>query len=150
MSKKTTLLDRATDAAETAREAAVEFVEGTARPALQDAAHRAQERAVPLMAAGATMAAEKAARAKDLADAKAAELTGRKKKRSKMTMMLLIAALAGVAAVIARRLTSKSDWVSYAPASVGPTAGQPASDEATTPEDPAETFQRDVIDPDGR
>lgn len=149
MSKKTTLLDRATDAAETAREAAVEFVEGTARPAL----HNAQVKAAPIVAAGATLAAEKAAHAKEFADTKTAELTGRRKKqRSKLKMFLLLSVLAAAAGAVARKLTSKSDWVSYAPTT--PSSTTPNSEAMGTPttpeEDPAVTFQRDVIDPDAR
>ncbi|HEY0891356.1 MAG TPA: hypothetical protein VGE38_17285 [Nocardioides sp.] len=150
MSKKTSLLERATDAAETAREAATEFVDSTARPALHDAAHRAQAKAVPLVAAGATLAAEKAAHAKEFADSKAAELTGRKKKkRSKMKAFLMLSLLAAVVGAVARKLTSKSDWVSYAP--TGTSAATPrASANGMPEEDPAETFRRDVIDPDAR
>lgn len=142
MTRHTTLLERAADRTNDAVEAAVEltqefientakpFVENTAKPALQDAAAKT----APIVAAGAGMAAERAAQAKEFAEAKSAELTGHPKKKKhrgrKLMMFALLGGLAAAVAVVARRFMGDSgEWTSAAPAS--------------TPENPAETLYTD-------
>jgi hypothetical protein len=123
--------DRTTDAVETAVEMTQEFLEDTAKPALQDAAAKT----APIVAAGAGMAAERATQAKDYAEAKSAELTGHPKKRRRGRKFLLFALFGGLAAgaaVMARRLMgdgSSGEWMSAAPSS--------------TPENPGETVYTD-------
>jgi hypothetical protein len=143
MTRHTTLLERAgdrtTDAVGTAVEVAHDFLENTARPfventakpALQDAAAKT----APIVAAGATMAAERAAQAKEFAETKAQELTGKpqKKRRGRTFLMfLLFGGIAAAAAVLARKAMGgggADEWVSSAPVS--------------TPESPAETVVTD-------
>lgn len=106
--KKKTLLDQAEEYVGTAIDHAKEFVQDTALPALTDA----KEKATPVVAAGAATVAAKAAEAKvqaqdyaQQAQTKAAELNGSKpKKRSKFKVLLLLGALGGVGAVVAKRL----------------------------------------------
>lgn len=131
-SSSTTLLERAadrtTDAVGTAVELTNEFIENTAKPALHDAAART----APIVAAGASMAAERAAQAKEFAEAKSAELTGHpkpKRRGRKLLMFALLGGLAAAVAVVARRFLGSDDWTVPAPAS--------------TPESPAETFATD-------
>ena len=132
-SSSTTLLERAadrtTDAVGTAVELTQEFIENTAKPALHDAAAKT----APIVAAGATMAAERAAQAKEFAEAKSAELTGHpkpKRKGRKLLLFALLGALAGAAAVFGRKfMGGSSEWTSAAPSS--------------TPESPAETVSTD-------
>jgi hypothetical protein len=128
--KKKTLLDQASDyidqvrpqvesAVASALDAAEEFYENTARPALLDAKEKAgpaiadareqagpaladaRDKAAPLVAAGAAKAGEAAASAKEAADAKVAQLRGeeepQKKKGSKLKKLAFFAALAGAA-----------------------------------------------------
>lgn len=131
MGKQTTLLERAADrtadAVEIAREATKEFVENTAKPAVHDA----KVKAAPLVAAGATMAAERAAQAREFAETKSYELTGHPKPKRRGRKLLLFALLGVLAAggvVAARRMLGDSgDWTNATPA--GPTS-------ATTPRDP--------------
>ena len=142
MTRQTTLLERAadrtTDAVETAvgitqdfiENTAKPFVENTAMPALQDAAAKT----APIVAAGAGIAAERAAQAKQFAETKSQELTGHPKKKGrgrKLLMFALLGALAAAGGVLARRLMGGSqDWTSAGPAS--------------TPETPAETLYTDA------
>ncbi|GAA1951950.1 hypothetical protein GCM10009798_09010 [Nocardioides panacihumi] len=142
MTRQTTLLERAadrtTDAVETAvgitqefiENTAKPFVENTAMPALQDAAAKT----APIVAAGAGIAAERAAQAKQFAEAKSQELTGHPKKKRrgrKLLMFALLGALAAAGGVLARRMMGNSpDWTSAEPAS--------------TPESPAETLYTDT------
>lgn len=149
--KKKTILDQATDYVDSLRpqvEAAVaqaldaveEFVEGTARPALADAkekagpaladarvkaadyATEARKKAAPMVATGAALAAERAAAAKEVADAKVAQLRGEppKKKGGKLKKLALLAMVAGAAGVVARKLqggSTNDNWQSsYVPA----------------------------------
>lgn len=136
--KKKTLLDQASDYVESVRpqvEAAVsqaldaveEFVESTAKPALADAKEKtsavtsdAKAKAVPLAAAGAALAAERAHSAKELAGEKVARLKGEKPKEShKLRNLLVLLGLAGVAAFVAKKFTggSADNWQStYTPA----------------------------------
>lgn len=144
-----------------------------ATPVLADARSKAvagyadaKEAAAPLLAQGASLAAEKAAVARDVADAKVAQLKGQPapKKKSKLKRIALIAALGGAAAFVAKKLQggAKTDnWQSsYTPSPAPSPAPAPAStpledtagsspDEAvadaveaarpvTTPDDPAE------------
>jgi hypothetical protein len=141
MTRQTTLLERAadrtTDAVETAVELTQEFIENTARPFVENTAkpvlHDAAAKTVPLVAAGAGIAAERATQAKEYAEAKSRELTGRpeKKRRGrKLLMLALLGGLAAAAAVLARRFMGDSgEWTSAAPAS--------------TPDNPGETVYTD-------
>jgi hypothetical protein len=140
-SSSTTLLERAadrtTDAVGTAVELTNEFIENTAKPFVENTAmpalHDAAAKTAPIVAAGATMAAEKATQAKEYAEAKSTELTGHpkpKRRGRKLLMFALFGGLAAAVAVVARRFMGGSDeWTS--PTSV------------STPEDPAETFATD-------
>lgn len=146
MTRQTTLLERAadrtTDAVETAVGMTQEFIENTAKPfmentampALQDAAANAAAKTAPIVAAGAGIAAERAAQAKQFAETKSQELTGHPKKKGrgrKLLMFALLGALAAAAGVLARRFMGggSQDWTSAGPAS--------------TPETPAETLYTD-------
>jgi len=143
--KKKSLLDQASDyidqvrpqveaAVATALDAAEEFYENTARPALVDAKDKAgpaladardkaaaalvdaRAQAAPIVAQSAAkaselaaqaseMATEKAAQAKEAADAQVANLRGeQKKKGSKLKKFAIFAAIAGVIGVVARRI----------------------------------------------
>ena len=173
--KKKTLLDQAGEYVEAARphvEAAIDsardFVQDTAIPAFNEARDKAapaiadaRDKAAPIIASGAALAAEKATAAKAAADAKAGELTGQPKKKSKLKRFLLFGAIAGGVAAVAKKLQAGSDsnnWQSsYTPSP--PPAPEPkhaaddpggaSPDEAladsaeaphasTTPDDPAE------------
>jgi hypothetical protein len=132
MGKQATILERAADktadAVETAVELTSEFIEHTAKPALHDAAAKA----APIVAAGASMAAERAEQAKEFAEAKSAELTGHPKKRRgrKLFMFALLGGLAAGIAVMARRFMGGSgEWTS--------------ADAVSTPEHPGETLDVD-------
>ena len=136
--KKKTLLEQAEGYVEAAIDQAKEFVQDTARPALADARdkvhrinaraatlaeqRRGKDKAAPVVAAGAAAVAAKAAEAKGLAEAKAAELSGSQpKKRSKIKTLLMLGAVGGAVAVVAKRLQSSSGdgggWqTSYDPA----------------------------------
>ena len=154
--KKKTLLDQASDyidqvrpqvesAVATALDAAEEFYENTARPALIDAKDKAgpaladaKEKAAPLVAAGAAKASEAAAQAKQAADAKVSQLKGEeetKKKGGKLKKLALFAALAGVVGFVARKLQSggqSDNWQSsYVPTPApAPTPAAPPADDA--------------------
>ena len=138
--KKKTLLDQASDyidqvrpqvesAVATALDAAEEFYENTARPALIDAkdkagpaladakekaaplvaagaakaseaAAQAKEKAVPLVAAGAAKASEAAAQAKQAADAKVSQLKGEEETKKKGGKLKKLALFAALAGVV--------------------------------------------------
>jgi hypothetical protein len=157
--KKKSLIDQAGDYveqvkphAEAALESARDFVQDTVVPALADARDKAgpaiadarakagpavadaREKAAPVIAAGAALAAERATAARDLADAKVAELKGEKpKKKGKLKRFLLFAGIAGGVAAVAKKLQagSQSDnWQSSytpPPAPAPPTPPTPAA-----------------------
>src|SRR3954469_11333445 len=143
--KKKSLLDQASDfidevrpqvesAVATALDAAEEFYEKTARPALVDARDKAgpaladarekaapyvaeardraaaaladaRDQAAPLAAQVADKASDLAAQAKEAADAQVAQLRGEEKKKgSKLKRVAIFAALAGVAAFAVKKL----------------------------------------------
>jgi hypothetical protein len=149
MALRKSLLDQASDyidqvrpqvesAVASALDAAEEFYEKTARPALLDAKDKAgpaladarekaapyvaeardraaaalseaREQAAPLAAQAADRAAELAAQAKEAADAQVANLRGeQKKKGSKLKKVAIFAAIAGVVGVVARKLQGSS------------------------------------------
>src|SRR3954453_19081214 len=97
MTRQTTLLERAadrtTDAVETAVELTQGFIENTAKPFVENTAKPFVEntakpvltapaaKTVPLVAAGAGIAADRATQAKEYAEAKSRELTGQPKKK---------------------------------------------------------------------
>ncbi len=137
--RKKTLLEQAEGYVEAAIDQARDFVNDTARPALQDAkekaapvvaagaataaekAAEARQKAAPVIAAGAATLAEKASEAKDYAETKAAELNGSSpKKRSKIKTLLMLGAVGGAVAVVAKKLQGGNDsggWqTSYDPA----------------------------------
>jgi hypothetical protein len=198
--KKKTLLDQASDyidqvrpqvesAVASALDAAEEFYEKTARPALVDAKDKAgpaladardkaapyvaeardraaaaladaRDQAAPYVAEAAAKASELADQAKEAAEAQVANLSGEKKKRSKLKTIAFFAAIAGVVGVVARKIQTSGqgdNWQSSyvptpAPAPAPTTAddaGAAGLDEAlsdaadephevTTPDDPAE------------
>lgn len=148
--KKKTLLDQASEyvdslrpqveaAVSQARDAVEDFLEDTARPALNDArekagpklaeargraadyAEEARKKATPVVVSGAALAAERAAAAKDLADAKMAQLRGEEpeKKGGKLKKLALFALVAGAVGFVAKRLqggTGSDNWQSsYVP-----------------------------------
>jgi len=141
MTRQTTLLERAadrtTDAVETAVELTQGFIENTAKPFVENTAkpvlHDAATKTAPVIVAGAGIAADKAAQAKEYAEAKSRELTGQPKKKRRGRKLLtfsLIGALAAVVGVLARRFMGDSgEWTSAAPAS--------------TPDHPGETLVTD-------
>lgn len=180
--KKKSLIDQAGDYveqvrphAEAALESARDFVQDTVVPALADAREKAapaladaREKAAPVIAAGAAKAAERATAARELADAKVAELKGEKpKKKGKVKRFVLFAGIAGGVAFVAKKLQGggqTDNWQSsYNPAPAPPPppsappsgnddAGGASPDEAmsdateeahpvSTPDDPA-----DVVD----
>jgi len=143
--KKKSLLDQASDyidqvrpqvesAVASALDAAEEFYEKTARPALVDAREKAgpalsdarekaapyvaeardraaaalaeaREQAAPLVAAGAEKAGDVAAHAKEAADARVAQLRGEEKKKgSKLKKLAIFAAVAGAVGFVAKKL----------------------------------------------
>jgi hypothetical protein len=142
MTRQTTLLERAadrtTDAVETAVELTQEFIENTAKPFVENTAkpalHDAAAKTAPLVAAGAGIAADRAAQAKEYAETKSRELTGhpapKKRRGRKLLMLLLLGGLAAAVGVLARRFMSDSgEWTSAGPAS--------------TPDNPGETLYTD-------
>lgn len=130
--KKKTFADEAREWAEevvdtvrphvdTARVAVDDFVHDRAVPALHDARDSAQ----PYLAAGAASLAEQAEHARDAAQNlsdQVAESAGRprKKKRSKIKMLLIIGAVGGAAAFAAKKLQGGNDqpdaWTPPTPA----------------------------------
>jgi hypothetical protein len=190
--KKKSLIDQAGDYveqvkphAEAAIVSAYDFVQETVVPALADAREKAgpaladardkaapviadaRAKAAPVIAAGAAKAAGRAAAARDLADAKVAELKGEKpKKRGRARKVVLFAGVAAGVAFAAKKLQGggRSDnWQSSynpspaptppstppaAPAGVDDTGGASpdealsdaveAPHPATTPDQPAE------------
>lgn len=114
--KKKSLLDQAEEYVEAAIDSAKDFIEDTAKPAISDA----KVKAAPVVAAGAADIAERASSARQLAEEKAAEVTGKKKKRSKVKMFLLFGLVAGAVAAVAKKLQAggeqSSPWQSdYTP-----------------------------------
>ncbi|WP_183100965.1 hypothetical protein [Nocardioides pelophilus] len=164
--KKKTLLEQAEGYVGAAIDQARDFVQDTALPAISDAkekaapvvaagaatvaekASEAKVKAAPVVAAGAATVAAKAAEAKGYAETKAAELNGSKpKKRSKVKTLLLLGAVGGGVAVIAKKLQGSAGdsggWQSsYDPApppspaaSVPPPAPEPEPTVADTAAD---------------
>ncbi len=129
----------------------------------------AREKAAPVVAAGAAAAGEKAAAARVLADAKVAEIKGEEpKKKGKLKRFLLLGALAGGVALVAKKLqggSTSDNWQSSYVPTPAPTPAAPAAapssmedtggaspdealaDEAeaphpvTTPDEPAEVVE---------
>lgn len=163
--KKKSLIDQAGDYvdhvkphAEAALESARDFVQDTVVPALADAREKAgpaiadarekagpaiadaRAKAAPMVAAGAAVAAERATAARDLADAKVAEIRGEKpKKKHKLRRFMLFATIAGAVAVVAKKLQSGSqsdNWQSSYNPAPAPTPPTPAAPQAGV-EDPA-------------
>ncbi len=156
--KKKTLLEQAEGYVESAIDQARDFVQDTARPALSDArdkaapvvaagaatlaekATEAREKAAPVVAAGAATIAEKAGEAKGYAENKAAELNGSKpKKRSKIKTLLMLGAVGGAVAFVAKKLQGKTSdnggWQSsYDPAPPPSPASSVPPPVETTPE----------------
>jgi hypothetical protein len=168
MTRHTTLFERAadktTDAVGTARDATLDFlentakpfvddfVEDTAKPFIEDTAkprlHDAAARTAPLVAAGASVAAQRAAQAKEYAEARSQELTGypKKKRRGrKLLTFALIGGLAAAAAVLARRFLGDSgEWTSSTSTPSGSTTSSSSSSTgAARPQTPGETFATD-------
>jgi hypothetical protein len=105
-----------------------------AAPVLADA----RDKAVPVIAAGAATVAAKATDVKQRAEGKAAQLTGQQpKKRSKLKMLLLFGGIAGVVAVVARKLqggtssSGGSGWQSSYTPTPPPVATEPTDESST-------------------
>ncbi len=169
--KKKSLLDQASDyidqvrpqvesAVASALDAAEEFYEKTARPALVDAREKAgpaladarekaapyvaearerattaladaRDQAAPLVAAGAERASEVAAQAKEAADARVAQLRGEEKKKgSKLKKLAIFAALAGAAGFIAKKLQGGGQSANWQSSYVPTPAPSPSADDA--------------------
>ncbi len=136
---KKSLIDQAGDYvdqmkphAEAAIDSARDFVQDTVVPALADAREKAgpaiadaREKAAPVIAAGAAKAAERATAARDLADAKVAELKGEQpKKKGKLKRFVLFAGIAGGVAFVAKKLqggAQSDNWQSSYNPSPAPT-----------------------------
>jgi hypothetical protein len=166
--KKQSLLDQAADyidqvrpqvesAVASALDAAEDFYEKTARPALADARDKAgpaladarekaapyvaearerasaafadaREQAGPLVAAGAERASEVAAQAKEAADARVAQLRGEEKKKgSRLKKFAIFAALAGAAGFIAKKLQGGGQSANWQSSYVPTPAPAPSS-----------------------
>ncbi len=137
--KKKSLIDQAGEYvdqvrphAEAAMESARDFVQDTVVPALADAQRKAgpaiadaRDKAAPVIAAGAAKAADRASAARDLADAKVAELKGEKpKKKGKVKRFVLFAGIAGGVAFVAKKLQGggqSENWQSSYNPSPAPT-----------------------------
>jgi hypothetical protein len=163
--KKQSLLDQASDyidqvrpqvesAVASALDAAEDFYENTARPALVEAKEKAapyvaearerttaalsevRDQAAPLVAAGAGKAAEVATQAKEAADAHVEQLRGEEKKKgSKLKKLAIFAALAGAVGFVAKKLQSggqSANWQSsYVPTPApAPSTSPTATDDA--------------------
>lgn len=113
-----------------------------AGPVLADARDRAaagladaREKAAPVVAQGAALAADKAAVAKDVADARVAQLKGEPpKKKGKLKKFVLLAGIAGAVAFVAKKLQGgggSDNWQSsYTPSPA------PSSTASPTPSAP--------------
>jgi hypothetical protein len=167
--KKKSLVDQAIDQAndvvdalrphvESAYGQARDFVQDTAVPALADARDKAgpvladardkagpvladaRAKAAPLVASGAALAGEKATAARTLAEAKVAQVKGEEpQKRSKLKTLVLVAAVAGGVAVVAKKLQggAKTDnWQSSYTPSPAPAARPSSTPTVTSVEDP--------------
>jgi hypothetical protein len=157
--KKKSLIDQAGDYleqvkphAEAAYESARDFMQDTVAPAVADAREKAgpaiadardkagpviadaRKKAAPVVAAGAAMAAERATAARDLADAKVAELKGEKpKKKGKIKRFVLFAGIAGGVAFVAKKLQGggqSDNWQSSYNPSPAPTPPTPPTPSA--------------------
>lgn len=154
--KKKTLLEQAEGYVGSAIDQARDFVQDTALPAISDAkekaapvvaagaatvadkAGEAKVKAAPVVAAGAATVAAKAAEAKGYAETKAAELNGSKpKKRSKVKTLLLLGAVGGGVAVIAKKLQG----------SAGDSGGWQSSYDPAPPPSPAASVPPPAPDP---
>ncbi|WP_148615461.1 hypothetical protein [Nocardioides rubriscoriae] len=171
--KKKSLVDQAIDQAgdvvdalrphvESAYGQARDFVQETAVPALADAYDKAgpvladardkatpvladaRAKAVPLVVSGAALAGEKATAARALAEAKVAQVKGEEpRKRRKLKTLLVLGAVAGGVAVVAKKLQGggqSDNWQSSytpSPAPAAPAApSTPVASAPTSVEDP--------------
>jgi hypothetical protein len=173
--KKKSLLNQASDyidqvrpqvesAVASALDAAEDFYEKTARPALVDARDKAgpaladarekaapyvaearerataaladaRDQAAPLVAAGAERAADVATQAKEAADARVAQLRGEEKKKGgKLRKFAIFAALAGAAGFIAKKLQGGGQSANWQSSYV-PTPAPEAGQGPSTPDD---------------
>jgi len=151
--KKKSLLDQAADyidqvrpqvesAVATALDAAEEFYEKTARPALVDARDKAgpaladaREKAAPYVAEARERASEVASHAKEAADARVAQLRGeeKKKKGGKLKKLAIFAAVAGAVGFIAKKLQGggqADNWQSSYVPTPAPARTPPPTDDA--------------------
>lgn len=154
--KKKTLLEQAEGYVGAAIDQARDFVQDTALPAISDAkekaapvvaagaatvaekASEAKVKAAPVVAAGAATVAAKAAEAKGYAETKAAELNGSQpKKRSKVKTLLILGAVGGGVAVIAKKLQG----------SAGDSGGWQSSYDPAPPPSPAASVPPPAPDP---
>jgi hypothetical protein len=171
--KKQSLLDQASDyidqvrpqvesAVASALDAAEDFYENTARPALVEAKEKAapaladarekaapyvaearerttaalsevRDQAAPLVAAGAGKAAEVATQAKEAADAHVEQLRGEEKKKgSKLKKLAIFAALAGAVGFVAKKLQSGGQSANWQSSYVPTPAPAPSTSPTAT------------------
>lgn len=125
-----------------------------ATPVLADA----RAKAAPVIATGAAIAGERASAARELAEAKVAELRGEQpKKTHRIRNLLVLGAVAGGVVVVARKLQGggKNDnWQSSytpkpAPASSGSGTGGAPGTPASTPAAPVTPATTSIEDPGG-
>ena len=151
--KKKSLLDQAADyidqvrpqvesAVATALDAAEEFYEKTARPALVDAREKAgpaladaREKAAPYVAEARERASEVASHAKEAADARVAQLRGEepKKKGGKLRKLAIFALVAGAVGFVAKKLQGggqADNWQSSYVPTPAPARTPPPADDA--------------------
>jgi len=151
--KKKSLLDQAADyidqvrpqvesAVTTALDAAEEFYEKTARPALVDAREKAgpaladaREKAAPYVAEARERASEVASHAKEAADARVAKLRGEepKKKGGKLRKLAIFALVAGAVGFVAKKLQGggqADNWQSSYVPTPAPARTPPPADDA--------------------
>jgi cell division septum initiation protein DivIVA len=158
--KNKTLLDQASvyieqvrpqveAAVATALDAAEEFYENTALPALADAKEKAapvlaeakekassalndaRDQAAPLVAAGAAKATDLASQAKEAADARVAEAKAEEtKKGSKLKKVAIFVAIAGAVGFVAKKLQSRGTSDNWQSSYVPTPAPAPAADDA--------------------
>jgi len=151
--KKKSLLDQAADyidqvrpqvesAVTTALDAAEEFYEKTARPALVDAREKAgpaladaREKAAPYVVEARVRASEVASHAKEAADARVAKLRGEepKKKGGKLRKLAIFAVVAGAVGFVAKKLQGggqADNWQSSYVPTPAPARTPPPADDA--------------------
>ena len=99
-----------------------------AGPTLVDA----RDKAAPLIAQSAALAAEKASQAAEATSTKAADLTGKPKKRHRLRKLVIFGGLAALLGVVVRKLRASADAESWQ-SSYSPTPAPRDADRTDTP-----------------